>query len=98
MDVKVGCTINRVKEVLLSILLLMEGKDAKECCEHSKNCVPCHLPIEGIVYPQLALVPEGLPCFVSGEKKMSGYYALVCSMSMWSTYGIIEATFHFSTI
>jgi hypothetical protein len=66
LDVRVGRTILRVKEVLSSGLLLLEGKDDSE---HSKNCAPCHLSIEGIVHPELAVVPEGLPCFVCGEKK-----------------------------
>jgi len=69
LDVKAGRTILRVKEVLPSGLLLLEGKDGRECREHSKNCAPCHLPIEGTVHPELAVVPDGLPCFVCGEKK-----------------------------
>ena len=28
-----------------------------------------HLPIEGTVHPELAVVPKGLPCFMSREKK-----------------------------
>ena len=34
-----------------------------------KICAPCHLPIEDTVHPKLAVVPEGHPCFVCGEKK-----------------------------
>ena len=37
LDVRAGRTILRVKEVLPSGLLLLEGKDDKECREHSKN-------------------------------------------------------------
>ena len=59
----------RMKEVLPSDLLLLEGKDGRDCCEHSKNCVPCHLSIKGIVHHELAVVPEGFLCFVYGEKK-----------------------------
>ena len=58
-----------MKEVLPSGLLFLEGKDGRECCKHFKNCVPCHSSIEGTVYPELAIVPVGLPCFVCGEKK-----------------------------
>ena len=58
-----------MKEVLPSGLLLLEDKDDKECREHSKKCVPCHLPIVGTIHLELAVVPEGLPCFVRGEKK-----------------------------
>ena len=38
LGVRAGCTILRVKEVLLSGFLLLEGKDGRECCEHSRNC------------------------------------------------------------
>ena len=69
LDVRAGYTILRVKEVLPSGLMLLEGKDGKECREHSKNCAPCHLSIEGTVHPELAVVLEGVPCFVCGEKK-----------------------------
>ena len=66
LDVKAGRTVLRVKVVLPSGILLLEGKDGRE---HSKNCVPCHLPIDGSVHPELAVVPQGLPCYVCGEKK-----------------------------
>jgi hypothetical protein len=69
LDVRAGRTILRVKEVLPSGLLLLKGKDGKECREHSKNCAPCHLPIEGTIHLELVVVPEGLPCFVCGGKK-----------------------------
>lgn len=55
--------------MLPSGVLLLEGKDGKECHEHSKNCVPYHLPIEGTIHPKLAVVPGSHPCFVLGEKK-----------------------------
>jgi hypothetical protein len=64
-----GRTILCVKEVLPSGLLLLEGKDGRKCREHSKNCAPCHLPIEGTVHPELAVVPEGLSYLMCGEKK-----------------------------
>ena len=69
LDVRVGHTILRVKEVLPSGLLLLECKDGRECREHSKNYAPCHLPIKDTVHLELAVVPEGLPCFVCGKKK-----------------------------
>ena len=37
LDVKAGRTILRVKDVLPSGILLLEGKDGRECREHSKN-------------------------------------------------------------
>ena len=69
LDVRAGRTILRVKEVLLSGLLLLEGKGGREYHEHSQNCAPYHLPIEGTVYLIPVVVQEGLPCFVCGEKK-----------------------------
>ena len=57
-----------MKEVLLSGLLLLEGNDGKEYCEHSKNWALCHLPMEDIVHPELAVMPKGLPCFVCGKQ------------------------------
>ena len=69
LDVRAGRTILRVKEVLPSGLYVVEGKDGRECREHSKNCASCHLPIKGIVYPELAVVAKGLPCFVCEEDK-----------------------------
>ena len=64
-----GRTILRVKEVLPSVLLLLEGKDSKKCREHSKTCAPCHLPIKSTVHLELAVMLEGFPCFFGGEKK-----------------------------
>ena len=61
--------------MLPSGLLLLESKDGKEYHEYSKNNAPCHLPIEGIVHPELTVMPEDFLCFVYEE--ISGYYALV---------------------
>ena len=60
-----------MKDVLPSGLLLLKGKDGRQCREHSKNCGPCHLPIEGTIHLELAVVPEDLPYFVYGKKKRS---------------------------
>ena len=69
LDVKVGRTILRVKEILPSVVLLLEGKDGQECRDHTKNYAPCHLPIEGIILPELVVVPAGYKCVVCREKK-----------------------------
>ena len=69
LDVRAGHTILRVKDVLPSGILLPEDKDGREYQEHSKNCAPYYLSINGSVHPELAVVPQGLPCFVCGEKK-----------------------------
>jgi hypothetical protein len=69
LDVRAGRTILRVKAILPSGVLLLEGKDGQECRDNTKNCAPCHLPIEGTVYPELAMVPTEYKCFVCGESK-----------------------------
>lgn len=68
-DAKAGRTILRVKDVLPSGVLLLEGKDGRECREHSKNCAPRHLPLDGSLHHELEVVLDGLPCIVCGEKK-----------------------------
>ncbi len=69
LDVRAGRTILRVKAILPSGVLLLEGKDGQECRDNTKNCAPCHLPIEGTIYPELAVVPAGYRCFMCGESK-----------------------------
>ena len=68
LDVKAGRTILRVREVLPSGILLLVGKDGQEYRDNVKNCAPCHLPIEGTIQPELAIVPPGHKCFACGEK------------------------------
>jgi len=67
--VKARHTIFCVKDVLLSGILLLEGKDGQECREHFKNCTPCHLSIEGFVHPELIVVSIVLPYYMCGKKK-----------------------------
>ena len=69
LDVKAGRIILRVKEILPSGVLLLEGKDGQECRDNTKNCAPCHLPIEGTILPELVVVPAGYKSVVCGEKK-----------------------------
>ena len=69
LDMKAGRTILRVKDILPSGVLLLEGKDGQECRDNTKNCAPCPLPIEGTIYPELAVVPANYRCVVCGEKK-----------------------------
>ena len=79
LDIKARHTILCVKDILPSGILLLEGKDGQECQEHSKNCASCHLPIEGTLDPEWAVVLEGPPCFISGEKKGAATM-LLCDM------------------
>ena len=69
LDVKAGRTILRVKAILPSGVLFLEGKDGQECRDHTKNCAPCHLPIEGIISPELAVVPAGYKYVVCGGEE-----------------------------
>ena len=69
MDVRVGRTILRVKVLLPSEIFLLVGRDGQECKDNMKNCAPCHLPIEGSINLELAVVPIGYRCLVCGESK-----------------------------
>ena len=80
MDVNARRTILRVKEILPSGVLLLEGKDGQEFRDHTKNCAPCHLPIEGIISPELAVVPTDYKCVVCGEKKVQQQYCCLINV------------------
>ena len=68
LDVIVGRIILRVREVLQSGVLLLEGRDGQVWKDHVCNCAPCHLPhIDGIVDPTLAIVLAGLRCMLCGH-------------------------------
>jgi hypothetical protein len=67
LDVVAGRTILRVREVLPSGVLLLEGRDGMVWKDHVRNCAPCHLPnIDGTVDPTIAVVPAGLKCMLCG--------------------------------
>ncbi len=67
LDVVAGRTILRVREVLPSRVLLLEGCDGMVWKDHVRNCAPCHLPnIDGTVDPTVAVVPAGLKCMLCG--------------------------------
>ena len=68
-DIKAMHTILQVKKMLPRGLLLLEDNDGRECHEHSRNCIPYHLPIEDTVHPEPTVMPEDFICFVCGEKK-----------------------------
>jgi hypothetical protein len=59
----------RIKAILPSGVLFLEGKDGQECRDNTKSCAPCHLPIEGTIYPELAMVPLGYRYVVCRESK-----------------------------
>jgi hypothetical protein len=67
LDVVAGRTILRVREVLPSGVLLLEGRDGMVWKDHVRNCAPCHLPnIDGTVDPTVVVVPAGLKCMLCG--------------------------------
>jgi hypothetical protein len=39
-----SCTILRIKAIKASGVLELQGVDERPIRDHSKNCVPCHLP------------------------------------------------------
>ena len=63
-----GQTILRVREVLPSGVLMLEGRDGMVWKDHVRNCAPCYLPnIDGTVDPSLAHVRAGLKCMLCGS-------------------------------
>jgi hypothetical protein len=78
LDVTIGHTILRVREVLASGFLMLEGRDGVVWKDHVHNCVPCHLPnVDGTVDPSLAVVQAGLRCMLCGSKGGASHM-LVC--------------------
>ncbi|PTQ36949.1 hypothetical protein MARPO_0060s0038 [Marchantia polymorpha] len=68
LDVTAGRTILRVREVLPSGVLLLEGRDGVVWKDHVRNCAPCHLPnVDGTMDSSLAVVRAGLRCMLCGS-------------------------------
>ncbi|BBN08003.1 hypothetical protein Mp_4g07990 [Marchantia polymorpha subsp. ruderalis] len=68
LDVTAGRTILRVREVLPSGVLLLEGRDGVVWKDHVRNCAPCHLPnVDGTMDPSLAIVRASLRCMLCGS-------------------------------
>ncbi len=65
LDVTIGRTILRVRNVLASGVLMLEGRDGVIWKDHVCNCAPCHLPnVDGTVDPSLVVVQAGLRCML----------------------------------
>ncbi len=78
LDVMGGRTILRVRKVLASGVLMLEGRDGVVWKDHVRNCAPCHLPnVDGIVDPSLAVVRADLRCMLCGSKGGAAHM-LVC--------------------
>jgi PHD-finger len=70
LDVTAGRIILRVRRVLPSGVLVLEGRDGMEWKDHVRNCAPCHLPnIDDSMDPSLAIVPVGLRCMLCGSAR-----------------------------
>jgi rubredoxin len=80
--VTAGRIILRVREVLGSGVLLLEGRDGKLWKDHTRNCAPCHLPnIDGTVHPGTSHIPVGLRCRLCGSAKHAATMVIcdICS-------------------
>jgi hypothetical protein len=78
LDVTASCTILRVREVLASKVLMLEGHDGVVWKDHVPNYAPCHLPnVDGTVDPSLAVVRASLRCMLC-ESKGGATHMLVC--------------------
>ena len=78
LDPKVGRIILRVKKVLGSGRLILEGRDQKTIKEHVENCAPCHNPnIDLWQNPALAAGDLDQACQVC-HKASGGRHMLLC--------------------
>jgi hypothetical protein len=69
LDVAASRTILRMREVLASGVLMLEGRDGVVWKDHVHNCAPCHLPnVDGRVDPNLAVIRAGLRCMLCGSR------------------------------
>jgi hypothetical protein len=74
----VGRTILRMREVLTSGVLMLEGHDGVVWKDHVHNCAPYHLPnVDGTVDPSLAVIQAGLKCMLCGFRGGAAHM-LVC--------------------
>jgi hypothetical protein len=83
LDVTVGRVILRVREVLGSGVLLLEGRDGKFWKDHTHNYAPCYLPhIDGTVHPSTSHISVGLKCRLCGSPKRAATMVIcdVCSI------------------
>jgi hypothetical protein len=78
LDVTVGHTILRVREVLAFRVLMLEGHNGVVWKDHVCNYAPCHLPnVDGTVDPSLAVIQADLKCMLCGFRGGAAYM-LVC--------------------
>jgi hypothetical protein len=82
LDITAGQIILRMREVLGSGVLFLEGRDGKFLKGHTRNCAPCHLlHIDGMVHPGTSHISAGLKCRLCGSPKRAATMVIcdVCS-------------------
>ena len=68
LDITAGRIILRVRRVLGSGVLELEGRDGRTWKDHARNCAPCHLPhIDGRIDTTIGSIPAGLRCMLCGR-------------------------------
>ena len=68
LDVTTCRVILRIKYVLLSGVLELEGRDGLIWKDHARNYVCCHLPnIDGTIDPNLSVIPASLNSMLCGR-------------------------------
>lgn len=67
-NVKIGCIIFYIKDVLICGIFLLNGKNGHDYQEHSKDCAPCHFLINVYAHHELIVVSYDLCCFVCNKK------------------------------
>ena len=70
LDIDTRRIILHVKDIILNGILSLEGNDGQKYQVYFKNYTLGHLPIEGILQPELAVVLKNLPCFICNKKKV----------------------------
>ncbi len=65
LDISSGRTILRIKAIMPSGVLELQGADGRTIRDHSKNCAPCHLPnLDPTIITSTWIPPLDYPCQV----------------------------------
>ncbi len=62
LDTSFSCTISRIKAIRPSSVLELQGANGRTIWDHSKNCVPCHLPNLDPTITSTWIPPLDNPC------------------------------------
>jgi hypothetical protein len=84
LDVTAGRIILRVREVLGSGVLLLEGCNGKFWKDYTRNCALYHLPhIDGTVHPGTSHISIGLKCRLYGRARRATTMVICDVCSTW---------------